>query len=285
MTFKPEAEGLMDSSAAHPVSLSALAGSLWRHRGLIGQMTRREIIGRYKGSMLGLLWSFFNPLLMLVVYTFVFAVVFKARWAGAEESKAQFAVVLFAGMIVHGVLAEVVNRAPSLVLGHPNFVKKVVFPLEILPVVTLGAALFHGAMSLLVLLAACVFFNGSVYPTAAYLPLVLVPLVLCVLGLAWFLASLGTYLRDVSQVVSIVTTILLFTSPVFYPVSALPPQYQTVMLANPLTFIIEQARNVLIWGHAPDWAGLGVYSAVAGFLCWAGFAWFQSTRRGFADVL
>lgn len=272
--------------AAQPTSLVALAKSLWRNRQLIVQMTKREVVGRYKGSAMGLAWSFFNPVFMLAVYTFVFSVVFKARWGlGGEESKTQFAVVLFVGMIVHGLFAEVLNRAPGLILGNTNYVKKVVFPLEILPVISMGAALFHSVVSLAVLLTAFALFNGYLHWTAAFIPLVLLPLVILTIGLAWMLASLGVFLRDVAQTIGIVTMVMMFLAPVFYPVTALPEQYRPWLMANPLTFIIEQAREVLVWGRLPDWAGLGIYTLAATVVAWAGYAWFQKTRKGFADVL
>lgn len=259
---------------------------MWRNRKLIAQMTRREVVGRYKGSTLGLAWSFFNPIFMLAVYTFVFSVVFKARWGlGEEESKTQFAVVLFVGMIVHGLFAEVINRAPGLILSNVNYVKKVVFPLEILPVISMGAALFHSLVSLGVLLVAFALFNGYLHWTAILAPLVVLPLVIFTLGLAWILASLGVFLRDVGQTVGIITTVMLFLAPVFYPMTSLPDEMRLWIMANPLTFIIEQAREVLIWGRLPNWAGLGIYTLAATAAAWVGYAWFQKTRKGFADVL
>ena len=272
--------------AAKPTSLMALAKSLWRNRQLIAQMTRREVTGRYKGSVMGLAWSFFNPVFMLTVYTFVFSVVFKARWGvGGEESKTQFALVLFVGLIVHGLLAEVLNRAPGLILSNGNYVKKVVFPLEILPVVSMGAALFHSLISLGVLLIAFVLFNGYLHWTVVLAPLVLLPLAILTMGLAWMLASLGVFLRDVGQTIGIITTVMLFLAPVFYPVSAVPERLRPIIMANPLSFIIKQAREVLIWGHLPDWIGLGLYTLAATAIAWVGYAWFQKTRKGFADVL
>lgn len=272
--------------AAQPTSLVALARSLWRNRQLIAQLTKREVVGRYKGSAFGLAWSFFNPVLMLTVYTFVFSVIFKSRWGvGGEETKTQFAVVLFTGMIVHGLLAEVLNRAPSLILSNVNYVKKVVFPLEILPVVTMGAALFHGLISFGVLLVAFALFNGYLHWTAIFTPLVLLPLIILTTGLAWMLASLGVFLRDVGQTIGIITTAMLFLAPVFYPVTALPQEFRPWLMANPLTFIIEQAREVLIWGRVPDLIGLGAYTVIAIAITWAGYIWFQKTRNGFADVL
>lgn len=273
--------------AAQPTSLLALVKSLWRNRQLIVQMTKREVLGRYKGSAIGLAWSFFNPVFMLVVYTFVFSEIFKSRWAGVggDDSKTQFAVVLFVGMIVLSLFSEVINRAPGLIISNVNYVKKVVFPIEILPVITTGAALFHSFISLGVLLGAFGIFNGYLHWTAIFTPLILLPLVILTTGLAWVLASLGVYLRDVGQTIGIVTTVLMFLSPVFYPITAVPERFRPFILANPLTFIIEQAREVLIWGHLPNWSGLAIYTIAATAIAWMGYAWFQKTRKGFADVL
>ena len=270
--------------AAQPTSLTSLAKSLWRNRQLIVQMTKREVVGRYKGSAMGLAWSFFNPVFMLVVYTFVFSMIFKSRWGG-DESRTLFAVVLFVGMIVLGLFSEVLNRAPSLILSNVNYVKKVVFPLEILPVIAMGAALFHSLISLGVLLVAFILFNGYLHWTVIFTPLVLLPLVIVTLGISWMLAALGVFLRDVGQTIGMVTTVLMFLSPVFYPVTAVPERFRPFIMANPLTFIIEQAREVLIWGHCPNWIGLGIYTVTAILVAWAGYAWFQKTRKGFADVL
>jgi lipopolysaccharide transport system permease protein len=188
-------------------------------------------------------------------------------------------------MIVHSLFAEVLNRAPFLILSNVNYVKKVIFPLEILPVISMGAALFHSLVSLIVLLIAFVIFNSYLHWTAIFIPLVLLPLVILTLGLAWTLASLGVFIRDVGQTIGIVTTIMMFLSPVFFPVTSLPEAYRPIIMANPLTFIIEQAREVLIWGHQPDWPTLGIYTLAATAAAWSGFAWFQKTRKGFADVL
>jgi lipopolysaccharide transport system permease protein len=273
--------------ASQPTSLRSMAGSLWRNRALILQLTRRDVIGRYQGSAMGLAWSFFNPVLMLMVYTIVFSEIFKSRWGGlgGNDSKTLFALVLFVGMIVLNLFSEVVNRAPGLILSNVNYVKKVVFPLEILPVVAMAAALFHSLVSLAVLLVAFALFNGYVNWSAIFLPLVLLPLVVLTTGLAWILASLGVFLRDVGQTIGIITSLLMFLSPVFYPITAVPADIRAVIMANPLTFILEQARDVVIWGHQPDWLGLGIYLLAATVVAWAGFAWFQKTRKGFADVL
>jgi lipopolysaccharide transport system permease protein len=269
----------------YPASPRALFASLWRNRELILQLTQREVMSRYRGSVLGLAWSFFNPLLMLAVYTFVFSVVFKARWGMGEENTADFAIVLFVGLIIHGLFAECLNRAPGLILANVNYVKRVVFPLEILPWVAAGSALFHSAISIAVLLAAQLAFQHTLAWTVVFLPIVLVPLLFATMGLAWFLSSIGVYVRDIGQTIGIFTMTLLFLSPVFYPVDALPENYRFLLLLNPLTPVIGDARRVLIWGQAPDWAGLMLYTAASFVVAWVGFWWFQRTRRGFADVV
>ena len=275
----------MNPHAEPPASLQGMFRTLWVHRQLIARMSRREVIGRYRGSALGLVWSFLTPLFMLAIYTFVFSVVFKARWGTEEESRTQFAVVLFAGLIVHSIFAEVINRAPQLVLGNVNYVKKVVFPLEILPVIQLVAAFFHGLVSVVVLLVAKLVFTGSVPFTALFFPVVILPLLILILGLSWALASLGVFARDVGQTIGLITSVMLFMSPVFFPIQSLPDYLQPWMQLNPLTFIIEQVREVLVWGRQPQWFGLFVYRLFALAVSWLGFAWFQKTRKGFADVL
>ena len=277
---------MINPHANHRTSLMALARSLWWHRELIMQMTRREVVGRYRGSIMGLAWSFFHPILLLAVYTFVFSVVFKAKWGvGVEEDQAGFAVVLFVGLIIFGLFAENVNRAPMLILTNINYVKKVIFPLEVLPVIGMGAALFHALVSLGVLLVAIFLIHGSVPWTAIFFPIILLPLIVATLGVAWFLASLGVFVRDVGQTVAIATTVMMFVSPIFYPISALPTDFQIWLMINPLTFVIEESRAALLSGRLPDWSGLGIYAGVSLALAWAGFWWFQKTRKGFADVL
>jgi lipopolysaccharide transport system permease protein len=272
--------------AAPPTSLPSAARGLWRDRQLIAQMTRREIVGRYKGSFMGLAWAFFNPVFMLAAYTFVFSGVFQAKWGGGTEAgTGEFALLLLVGVIVHGLFSEVLTRAPGLILANANFVKKVVFPLEVLPAVATAAALFHALVTVMVLLIGMLVLKGYFPWTVLLVPLVLLPFIVFTLGVAWMLASLGVFFRDASQITGIVATLLLFLSPVFYPVSAVPERFRGWMLANPLTFVIEQCRQVLIWGHLPDWSGLGAYTAGGLLLAWAGFAWFQKTRRGFADVM
>lgn len=261
---------------------------------LIAIFVRREIAGRYRGSMLGILWSLLTPLLMLAVYTFVFGVVLRARWAGggdaggaaaAEPSMAEFAVILFAGLIVFQLFAEVITRAPTLILTNANYVKKVVFPLEILPVVALGSALFHAGVSIVVLLVFRLMVFGVVPVTSLLLPLVLAPFCLLILGLSWFIAALGVYYRDINQFLGTLVMALLFLSPIFFPLSALPEWLRPWVALNPISFPVEQTRAVLIFGTLPDFAGLAAYTVFAIAIATLGYAWFQKTRKGFADVL
>jgi lipopolysaccharide transport system permease protein len=248
-------------------------------------MARREVIGRYRGSMLGLLWALFNPLVMLAMYTFLFGVVFRARWGLAGEGGFEYGLVLFIGLIVHGVFAECVTRAPGLLLQHVNLVKRVVFPLEVLPWTLLVSALFHAVVSLTVWFA--VAFLTGVRPgwTALLLPLVLVPLAPLTLGCTWFLASLGVFVRDVGQLVVLAVTMLLFLSPILYPATAVPQEYRGLLALNPLTPIVEGARAVLVAGRLPDFTRLGLALALNLLVAWLGYWWFQRTRKGFADVL
>ena len=250
------------------------------------ELIKREVLGRYRGSIVGLAWSFFNPILMLMTYTFFFTVVFKARWgSNPAESRWEFAIILFVGLIIHGLFAECINRAPSLITGNVSYVKKIIFPLEILPCIAMGSALFHTAISILVLLVAK-FILGMMWSwSLIFFPLILAPLVLTTLGVAWFLAATGVYVRDISQITGVITSILMFTSPIFFPLSSLPPQFKAVVLFNPLTLIIEQSRKVLIFNIQPDWVDLGVYTLISMLIAWGGFWWFQKTRKGFADVL
>lgn len=271
------------SSSASPFELIA---SQWRNRHLIGQMIVRDVAGRYKGSAMGLAWSFLNPLFMLAVYTFVFSVVFKAKWGGdGHDTKIGFAIVLFVGMIVHGLFAECVNRSPSLIVHNANYVKRVVFPLEILPTIALGSAAFHTLISTLVLIGALVVNGSDLHWEILLAPILMLPLALATLGFSWFLASLGVFLRDIGQLTTIMTTALLFLAPVFFPLSAMPEKYRILMQLNPLTLVIEQMRGAIIWGKIPDWNQYSIYLGVSFLLAWAGFWWFQRTRKGFADVI
>ena len=259
--------------------------SCWRNRSLITVLIKREVLGRYKGSIFGILWSFLNPVFMLIVYTFVFSVVFKARWSGGSGSNAEFALILFAGLIIFNLFAECFNRAPGLILANVNYVKKVVFPLEILPIVALGSAIFHAFISYCVWLIAYFIFYGMPHVTVLLMPFVTIPLIFFILGITWMASSLGVYLRDLAQLVGMLTTILMFLSPIFYPVSSLPEKFQIYLKLNPLAPVIEESRQVLFWGVVPDFVEYFICLLIAFLIAVLGFMFFQRTRKGFADVI
>ncbi|OZI33587.1 sugar ABC transporter permease [Bordetella genomosp. 5] len=259
--------------------------TLWQHRRLLMTLTWRDVLGRYRGSAGGLVWSLVTPILMLSVYTVVFSGIFRARWSQDTQSPIDYALQLFVGLIIHGLAAECLNRSPGQIVGNVSYVKRVVFPLETLPAVGLLSALFHFLISLTVLLAFYAIVHHSLHLTVLWLPVILLPYFVLLAGVAWALAGLGVYLRDVSQITGLFTTILMFLSPVFYPASALPDSFQTIFAFNPLTLIIEQSRQVVLHGGRPDFAALGVYSLVACVVAVVGYRAFRVMKKGFADVL
>lgn len=274
-----------DRATGHACSPLAPWRLTWRERALLLQLVRRDVAGRYRGSLLGLAWSFVAPLTMLAIYTFVFGSVFKARWHAQEDGGAlAFALALFAGLIPFNMFAEVLTRTPGLIAAHANYVKKTVFPLALLPLAALLSALFHALVSLAILLAALTLM-GKPAALWALLPLVWLPFVLFLLGLAWLLAAFGAYLRDLGQLAGMASSAVLFLSPVFYPVSALPEGLQAWLWLNPLSVPIEATRAVLIDGVTPDWPALAVYLVAACLCAWGGWTVFERLRRGFADVL
>lgn len=272
-------------TAVRSATSAGMLRAFLRHRELLWELVKRDFIGRYKGSMFGVAWSLFNPLLMLAIYTLVFSVAFKARWGSAGDSKATFAIILFSGMIVHGFFAECLNRAPGLITSYPNYVKKVVFPLEILPWMALLSALLNFFLSLVVLLLFCALAGMPIQVGTLLIPLILLPLILTILGLSWILASLGVYLRDLAQVIGVLTTIALFLAPVFYPIESLPEDYRSLLVWNPITLPINEMRDVMLWGRPMDWGGWAGSLLVGVLVCYGGYWWFQATRKGFADVL
>lgn len=268
------------------ISPIALLKIVLRHWELIKRMIWRDVVARYKGSFFGFIWSFFNPFLMLGIYTFVFAIVFQARWGGEQNGfETNFTVVLFVGLIFHAFFAEVIGRAPNIITQNENYVKKVIFPLEILPIIYVGSAVFTATVSFVVLVFVYFLLVGLPYWTVLYAPITFMPFIPLTLGMGWILSSLGVYLRDINQIIGSLITALLFLSPVLYPVSTLPQKIQLIIYLNPLTFPIEQARAVIIFNQNPDWSGTAIYSLVSCLICYTGYVWFQKTRKGFADVI
>jgi len=259
---------------------------LWAHRELAFQLTRREVRARYRGSYLGLFWSLLTPLMTLTIYTFVFGVIFKARWGQSPSGGIfDFALTLFSGLIIFTFFTEIVNQAPTLFLRNPNYAKKVVFPLEILPVSMLGASLVAAAMSFLVLALGLVVFSRLPGWRIILLPLPLVPLCGLCLGLGWFLATLGVFVRDISNGIEVATRLLMFATPIFYPISLVPDALKIVLLINPLTWIIENVRRVFLWNQMPNWGQLGLLTGVALVVMLAGYASFRKGRRALTDVI
>jgi homopolymeric O-antigen transport system permease protein len=275
----------MNAHQTHSPTPSAMLKSLWHNRQLIWQMIRRDVAARYRGSIIGVAWSFVTPVLMLMVYTFVFSVIFKARLGTGNESRVDFALSLFAGLTVFGFFSEIVNQAPKQVISNRNYVKRVVFPLEILSWVTLGSGLIRSLISLAILLLAQLIINQYLVWTVVLFPLVLLPLIFASLGIAWFLAALGVYVRDIGQVTDVFIRMLMFLSAIFYQVSALPKRIQPWLRLNPLLVTIDESRNVLLRGNLPDWNWLGIALVIGVAIAFGGFWWFQKTRKGFADVL
>lgn len=270
-------------SAATPF---AIGKDIYHHRYLLKTMLWREIHGRYRSSLLGVLWSFITPLLMLAIYTFVFTVVFQARWnIEAESGQGTFALVLFVGLIIHALIAEVLGRSPGLMYEHGNYVKRVVFPLQMLPLVPCLASLFHFLISVCVLLLAMLLLRHPLHLTILWLPVTIAPIIPMLAGIAWLLSAAGVYVRDISHVSGLLVTVLLFVSPIFFPADALGETFQRLMYINPLTIIIEQSRAVLLWGESPNFLALLGYSVVSCSVAWLGYAVFQKARGGFADVL
>jgi lipopolysaccharide transport system permease protein len=277
---------------ANPESLHRLfspirmTNNIWRNRNLISQMTWREIASRYKGSYLGMLWSLINPLLLLVIFTFVFSVVFKAKWGiSVSENRVEFALALFCGLLIFNVFSESINRAPGLILTNQNYVKKVIFPLEILPVTIVFSSFFHMLVSLGIFLLGVIIFMGTIHWTIVFFPLIAVSLLSLTLGLTWLLSSIGVFIRDVGYTVGFLTTALFFLTPIFYPISAVPTNFQIFIKLNPLSVIMENNRRILMWGHLPDWTWLFAVVLFSFVIMVLGYGFFMKSKRAFADVI
>lgn len=258
----------------------------WKNRSLIWQLLKRDVQARYRGSALGLLWSLVTPIIMLSIYTFVFQTVFKSRWNDTSgDTTLSFAIILFLGLTLHGLMGEILTKSPSLIIANQNFVKKIVFPLDILSWVTLFSGLFTFAISFLLLVMLILFELKSIPLTALMMPLIILPYCVLLLGISWILAALGVYLRDIQQITGTLSTLLLFLSPVFYSANTLPEQFQHLLFLNPLTYVVESSRALLIYGHYPSFTGLAIYSLIAVVIAYTGHTFFRKVKPGFADVL
>jgi lipopolysaccharide transport system permease protein len=274
-------------SAAAYLNPLTLVADLWRRRDLIWQFSIREVQGRYKGSHLGVLWALLNPLMMLTVYTFVFHVLYHSRWDrnNPHENFMVYAMHVFIRMIAFNVFSESVNKAPILITSNPNYVKKVVFPLEILPVSLIAAALFHSLLSVLALIIGALSGAGPIHATILLLPLAYIPLILFTAGICWLLASLGVFLRDIGNVVAVAVQLLFFLTPILYPSTLVPGWAATVMRYNPMAMIVDNFGRVVNDGVPPDWTELVIITAASAIVAVAGYAWFMKIKRAFADVI
>jgi lipopolysaccharide transport system permease protein len=252
---------------------------------LILRLTRSRIVERYRGSLLGGVWILLLPLLMLGVYAFVFSQVFHSHWAGEGVGGIGFALRLFAGMLAFGVFAECANEAPNLMFANQVYIKQMLFPIEVLGWVSLLGALWRFAVGFSLLLVFQVATTGLPPLVSPALLLALFPLAFLTLGISWILSSLGVFLRDLSQIVGVLTQALMFLSPVFYPASRVPEALQPWFRANPFVTILESVRTPLFEGRPPDWQALAIVTAATFAFAWASYAWFQRAKSTFADVI
>jgi lipopolysaccharide transport system permease protein len=257
---------------------------IWKQRGLIRTLVRRDILSRYTGSFGGALWAVLNPLLLMLTYFFVFGIVMKAK-IGADTSHTGFALFFLAGMLPWLAFSEAAGRAPFILLEHRNFIKKLVFPVETLPVNVVVAGLVTEFFGLILFVVALLLIRGALPWTIVYLPLVIVPQILLTAGIAWFLAALGVFARDLGQIIGYLLTLLMFITPIFYSEQNLPQMVSGVLRKNPLFILVHSYRAVLLDTAAPDWKALGWLSlaSIAAFLL--GHAWFFKLRRSFADLI
>lgn len=255
---------------------------IFENRNLLRRMFRRDIETRYQGSIFGIMWAVATPLLLLAAYWLVIGRLLGAKW-GVDG--AGYPLNLFAGLILHIFFAEVVGRSPDLILENGTYVKKVVFPLGILSMMAVLTALFHLLISVLLLLAGQIVWGEGVPLTWIHVPVVIFPLLPMTLGVSWFVSSLAVYVRDVRQVVALGLTLLMFLSPIFYPLDLIDETLRDWFYLNPLTLPIEQFRQVALNGTPPDWVALGIYSGIALLVALLGGLWFQKTKSGFPDVI
>ena len=269
-------------SSYNPLSLVLLP---WHYRELVLPLARRRILSRYRGSVLGVLWAVLNPLFMLAIYTFIFSVVFQAKWGADPGSRSGFALFLFSGLILYSVFSECVNEAPSLLITNKLYIRQLVFPTEVLAWISVLGSLFHLVVNWMILTLFYSVVIGAPSFSVLYLPLTAIPIVLLSLGAVWFISSIGIYLRDLGHVVGLLTTALLFLSPIFYPASAVPAAFRAYYSFNPFVHILENSRMVLLHGSPPAWESLIISILGSWLFAWLGYIWFMKAKKGFSDVI
>lgn len=269
----------MSTISFNPFRISA---DIWRSRYLLGQLIKRDVLLRYRGAMFGVLWIFLSPLVMLAIFAFIFGNIFQTRWP-QQDAGIPFWLLLYSGLIAFNVFAETISRAPTSVRGYPGFVKKIIFPLNMLPVVPLGASLVHGGFNFIILVVVLAWI-GHLHASIFLFPLLIAPIALLALGLSWFLAAWGIFLKDLTQVVPVFVQMLMFLSPVFYPASVVPEALRPIYQYNPLSIVIETSRVAVI-GHTIDWSAWGAAFCFCVAAAILGHTFFQHSKGEFADVL
>ena len=251
---------------------------------LIFSFARRELLGRYKGSMLGIAWAVLTPVVMIAIFTFIFAGIFGARF-GANDSHWDYALYLFCGLLPWTMFQESVQQSANTIVVHSNLVKRVVFPLETLPAAQVLAALGNQLFATVALLIAAIIVRQRLELTVLWLPALLIPQLLFALGAAWLIASLGVFLRDITQGITLLLMAWMYLTPIIYPESIVPDRFRAVMEFNPFTALVRSYRRIFLEGAAPDWRGLAYFTAFAVVIFVFGDWWFARTRKGFADVV
>jgi len=262
-----------------------MPGNLWALRGLVFRMTWLEVNRRYRGSVLGILWSLIAPLCMMAAYTLVFSVVVRVRWSGGTGSHGEFAMALFAGLVAYDFFAGSLNRAPCLVTGNPGFVKKVLFPAQILPAVGVLAQLADALVRLAALYAWVWIARGGASGESLLAPLALVPLLFLTLGLSWFLAALGVWLKDLSHLVAVFTQLLFFLTPVLFPLEAAPAPWGRVLAMNPLAPLVTWVRDTMVFGRVPHPGALAWVGLLSLLVAFTGWSFFQRSKKAFAEMV
>ncbi|MCE5307345.1 MAG: ABC transporter permease [Acidobacteriales bacterium] len=259
--------------------------SIWRNRSLIRSMVRRDVLGRYRGSFGGAFWTVLNPLLLMTTYYFVFGVVLQARF-GNDPSRAGFVLYFLAGMLPWLAFSEPAGRSPYVILEHRNFVKKLLFPIETLPVVQTIAGLVTEAFALGIFIAFLFFSRGAVPASVLWLPVLLLAQLMFTLGISWFLAALGAFVRDLGQIMGFLLTLWFFLTPICYPEASLIPSGAIKILSkNPLFVLVRGYRDIFLEGRAPAWGSMWKLYLVSALVFWLGYAWFHKLRKTFADII
>lgn len=257
--------------------------TLLKNTGLIFNLTKRDVESRYRGTSLGIVWSLLNPVIMLSIYSFIFGFVFKAKWGSATTDN--YTLIMFTGLLIHGFIAECIGKATTIYVYNVSYVKKVLFPLESLCWVSVFGALFQFLMSCIVFAIFCIILQQPVSLMTLLVPVVISPLIVLSYSISLFLSSLGVYVRDMGQIVAVVIALMLFMSPIFYPITAVPEQYRMLIYINPLTFIVESLRDIVLYAKLFSLEGYAIYWGISIVLYFLAMAWFKKLKRGFADVL